>query len=257
MALADAGANMGQVKAACLGLSGVGRPEDEAAVRPLLDFLAPAPIHLVSDGLITLAGAFDGRPGVIVIGGTGSLVLGANAAGEVMRAGGWGWILGDEGSGFFIGRQAVMAALAAWDETGPETLLAERITAAWGLERIVQVVPMVYADLHSSKTRLASLAPVVIRAAADGDPVAQAILRQAGADLGQRAAAVLFRLGLMVEAEPPRVAYTGGILSGSAVVRETLRATLEESAPGTLLVPCEKSPVEGAVRLALDHLDRT
>lgn len=255
-AMARASVDASQVKAACLGLSGVGRPEDEAAVRPLLDFLAPAPIRLVSDGRITLAGAFDGRPGVIVIGGTGSLVLGTNAAGDVTRAGGWGWILGDEGSGFFIGRQAVMAALAAWDMTGPETILQERILVAWGLEVITQVVPLVYGDLHAGKTRLASLAPVVLQAAADGDGVAQAILQQAGSDLGHQAAAVLFRLGLVNQAQPPRVAYTGGVLTGIDTVREALQATLRERVPGALLVPCEKSPVEGAVRLALDHLDQ-
>lgn len=258
-ALAAAARTTADVAAACLGLAGAGRPEDQAVIRSLLTFLEPAPIQIISDGRIALAGAFDGRPGAIVIAGTGSLVLGINGAGQMVRAGGWGWILGDEGSGFFLGRSALTAALAELDETGPRTLLRSRICHAWGLERLEQVVQRVYANPLTAKAEVAALAPVVMTAAAEGDAVATGLLEQAGRDLAVQAAAVLRRMG-MTEADqegtPPMVAVTGGVLAPGSGVLEALRLGLMERVPAARVVECRGTPAQGAIRLALDMIPK-
>ncbi|MDB4893831.1 MAG: hypothetical protein JWN15_93, partial [Firmicutes bacterium] len=112
-ALGVAGADLADVEAVCAGLAGVGRPEDHAVMTAALPFAAPVKLRVVPDAHIALAGALGGQPGAVVISGTGSIAYGIDAGGRTARAGGWGWLLGDEGSGSDIGKRAIMAALAA------------------------------------------------------------------------------------------------------------------------------------------------
>jgi N-acetylglucosamine kinase-like BadF-type ATPase len=249
-ALGQAGQTRSAVAAAVAGLAGVGRPEDQAAMRGALAGFAPAALEVVPDARIALAGALGGQPGVVVISGTGSIAYGLDAGGRTVRAGGWGWILGDEGSGYYIGRSAVSAALAALDGTGEQTVLSERIQRAWNLERLDLAVRRVYADLPAAKADMAALVPLVLEVAGQGDAVAAGILRKAGADLAGVAAAVLRRLALPDACER-LVAVTGGVLTGSAAVREAMRAHLTALVPGARLMESLQSPAEGAVRMAL------
>lgn len=249
-ALARAGLALADVDAAVAGLAGVGRPEDQAAMRRALAAgFATAALAVVPDARIALEGALGGAPGAIVISGTGSIAYGLDAQGQTVRAGGWGWILGDEGSGYDIGRRAVAAALAAGDGTGSPTVLQERVCSAWGLERIDLAIRRVYADLPAAKADMAALVPLVMAAAAGGDEVAAAILRQAGEQLGALAAAVLRRLGLP-DGAAQLVAGTGGVFTGCAAVREAMAARLAALAPTASLIDPISSPAEGAVRLA-------
>lgn len=249
-ALAAAGAHMSDVVAVCAGLAGVGRPEDQAAMREALAFFRPAKLEVVPDARVALAGALAGQPGVVVISGTGSIAFGLDQAGKTHRAGGWGWILGDEGSGYQIGRQALVAALAAQDGTGPATVLTERISDTWKLERLDQAIRRVYADLPQAKADMAALAPLVMAAAADGDAAAKEILARAGHDLGTVAAAVLRRLALP-PGTPELVTIIGGVGNGSAVVRAALAERLAELAPGAQLIDAQEGPDRGAVRMAI------
>lgn len=249
LALAAANLTFDDVAAVCAGLAGAGRPEDKATLREAFDFFPPDTLQVVEDARIALAGALGGHPGAVVISGTGSIAFGVDADGNTVRAGGWGWVLGDEGSGFDIGRRALAAALAAADGTGPATSLGDRIATAWQLERLDQAIRRVYADVIQAKADLAALVPLVIAAAADGDPVAAALLEQAGRDLGVLAVAALRKLALPASAG--LVAVTGGVLSGCATVREAMAASLEDRLPGTRLIDAVESPAEGAVRMAL------
>lgn len=253
-ALEQAGRSVTEIAAACLGLAGAGRPEDQAVILALLTFMGPAPIQIVSDGRIALAGAFDGKPGVIVIAGTGSSVFGLGPQSRLLRAGGWGWLLGDEGSGYFLGRGALTAALAALDETGPSTDLGERICRFWGIDRLEQSLQRVHSDLHAARAELAALAPVVMEAAGQGDAIARSLVRQAGRDLALQAAAVLRRLGMTEEdknGNPPGVAVTGGVLSPGSEVLAAFRISLAERVPSARVVACQRSPAHGAIHLAL------
>lgn len=247
-ALQQAGLTLADVSAACFGLAGVGRPEDQAVMTEALSFMGTIPLQVVVDARIALAGALEEEPGAIVIAGTGSIAYGLDAAGETVRAGGWGWILGDEGGGCDIGRQAVKAALAALDGTGPQTSLTERIQTAWGLERIDQVVGQIYPDLTQAKGDLAALAPLVMAAAEEGDQVARRILTEAGQSLATLAATVLDRLALP---DPGRVALVGGILLGNQTVRTAMERALLQRRPGVRTAEAAGSPADGAVRMAL------
>ncbi|HYF90910.1 MAG TPA: BadF/BadG/BcrA/BcrD ATPase family protein [Symbiobacteriaceae bacterium] len=248
-ALAAAGAPLSSVVAACAGLAGVARPEDKPWRDCALAFLAPAKTLVVEDARIALEGALGGVPGVVVISGTGSIAMGLSPSGDLIRAGGWGWLLGDEGSGYAIGRQALNAALAALDGIGSPTTLGARIIGAWQLERMNQTINRVYQNLPQARVEIAGLVPVVMAAAAEGDAVASAILVRAGRDLGHIAAAVLGRLELPA-GTPRRVAVTGGVITGSAAVRGAMVTALSERVPEATVSDCLRSPAEGAVAMA-------
>lgn len=253
-ALSSAGRSEADVAAVCAGLAGAGRPENRAVALEMLTFLAPARIQVVTDAQIALAGALAGEPGVIIIAGTGSIAFGANATGETARAGGWGWILGDEGGGYDIGRRALVASLAAVDGSAPETDLGAHICTAWGLDRLEQVIIRVHSNVPASRGEIAALAPMVMKVAGAGDPVASAILREAGRALGLLAVTVLRRLG-MSGGEPsgpaPLLSTAGGILTTSPSVLESLQQFVAGQVPASRFVPCRESPAQGAVRMAL------
>lgn len=253
-ALAAAGRTPEEVGAVCAGLAGAGQPriqeELSGAIAAALGLPASARVQVVNDGRVALAGALQGGPGVILIAGTGSIAYGLDDAGPLARAGGWGWMLGDEGSGFAIGRQALAAALCALDGAGPATVLGDRICAAWDLARLTDAIPRIYADPSAARTEIAALVPHVAQAAAEGDAVAEEILRQAGRDLAHLAAALIRRMTL----REPRVATTGGVLEGVATVREALAQRLAELMPAARVVESAGSPASGAVLMALELL---
>lgn len=253
-ALQAAGRTPDDVRAVCAGLAGAGQREmQETLARALAAALAlPAgvPVQVVSDARVALAGALQGRPGAILIAGTGSIAYGLDDSGKLHRAGGWGWILGDEGSGFTIGRQALSAGLAALDGTGPATVLGDRICAAWKLRQLSEAVPRVYTDPSAARTEIAALVPLVVQAVGEGDAVAAEILARAGRDLAHLAAALLRRMALA----EPLVATTGGVLNGVAAVRDELIRRLAELMPGARVVESAASPAAGAVLMAREML---
>lgn len=245
-ALAEAGRSMSDVAAVCVGLAGAGRPKEQAEVRAALSFPPAARVQVVPDARIALAGALGGRPGVIVIAGTGSIAFGLNSKGETLRAGGWGWLLGDQGSGLDLGRSALKAALAALDGTGRETVLRKRVCSALGIASPDQAVPKIYADVAAARGLMASLAPLVTEAAEEGDAVALEILSEAGRSLAHLAAAVLRRLD--VSGAP--VAGVGGVFTNCRHLQEAFAAAVAQEAPGSRVIRPLGSPAEGAVLLA-------
>jgi glucosamine kinase len=249
-ALAAAGVRLSDVRAACAGLAGVGRPEDLPVAHAMLAFLAPAPTTIVGDAHIALAGALAGEPGVVVISGTGSIALGISSSGQLFRAGGWGWLLGDEGSGFDIGRRALQGALAALDDPSITTELGHRICEAWGLARLDQAIRRIHGDLTAARPDIAALVPLVCAAADSGDAIAQTILAQAGRELGHLAHIVLGRLALPLD-QPQLVAVTGGVATAATPVRLAMRSYLAEHAPRALLFDARRDPAQGAVLMAL------
>src|SRR6476646_8141875 len=116
--------------AICLGIAGVDRENDERTVRAIMRRIGyKARVLVVNDALIALVAGAEDSPGIVVIAGTGSIVYGRNGAGEAARAGGWGHMIGDEGSGYWIGREALAAVMRAADGRGPESGLAGEILA--------------------------------------------------------------------------------------------------------------------------------
>ena len=191
-------------RAACFGMSG--GPQDKAA---LLGQLLEAD-HLVvtHDALIALSGAMAGGPGLIVIAGTGSISFGRNQQGETARAGGWGYIFGDEGGGFDIVRQSLRAILREHEGWGPRTALTPALLEAAGAAEANNLLHRFY-TAEWPRSRVAELAKLVNRIAEEGDPIAREILETAAQQLAMLSASV--RRQLWKEGDPVEVSYIGGV----------------------------------------------
>lgn len=247
-ALARAGADPEQVGAVCYGLAGAARPADHAALAPLAELVPGARWRLTHDAAIALAGATGGTPGCVIIAGTGAIAYGEDAAGRSARAGGWGWLADDLGSGFDLGRRAVMAVLQAYDGRGPATALTGRVLAHWALGEPAELIGKLYRP-PIERPELAALARVVVQAAADGDAVARGIMAAGGRALADMAAAVLRRLDLA--AAPAPVATAGGLFGGAGEwLLGPLRDGLGAQAPLARVQAPLADAASGAVLLA-------
>jgi N-acetylglucosamine kinase-like BadF-type ATPase len=227
---------------ACFGMSG--GPEDKEAI---LAALIPADRLIVThDAAVALFGAAETGQGIVTIAGTGSIAFGRNAAGQTARAGGWGYVFGDEGGGFDIVRQALRAALRMEDGWGPPTSLRQALLDATGQASANRVLHLFYTP-DWPRARAASLASMVDSAAAEGDPVALRILESAAQELALLAAAV--RAQLWRPGEPVAVAYIGGVFAGKRLL-ERYRMLVEFEAGNCCAAPL-RGPAEGALLEAL------
>jgi N-acetylglucosamine kinase-like BadF-type ATPase len=203
---------------------------------------------VVNDALpVLVAGSPDGW-GVALISGTGSLAFGRTRDGGSARAGGWGHLFGDEGSGYSIALAGLRAAAKSADGRGPETDLVGALLERLSLQRPEELIPRVY-PMASERAMIASLAEVVVATADRGDAVAEQILGHAAYELAAMVGAVTRRLGLHPGTYP--LALAGGVLLGSEKLVDRLRAHLRtaEAQPATFSRVSE--PVLGAVILAL------
>jgi N-acetylglucosamine kinase-like BadF-type ATPase len=239
-ACAQAGLDASAVRfaAACFGMSG--GPEDK---QEILREILPADVVVVTDdAVIALAGATAGEPGIVTIAGTGSIAFGRNVAGRTARAGGWGYIFGDEGSGFDIARQALRAALRAEEGWGPPTALVRMLMDATGSADANSALHCFYTP-DWPRSRVATLASLVDEAAMSGDAVARDILHNAAQQLAVLTAAV--RRQLWEPGEPARVAWIGGVFR-SRMLLERYRS-LVELEEGNRTGPPQYDPAAGAL----------
>jgi N-acetylglucosamine kinase-like BadF-type ATPase len=228
-------------RAACLGMSG--GPDDKAAL--LSELIDTEHLVVTHDAAIALAGATSGEPGIITIAGTGSMAFGKNARGETARAGGWGYIFGDEGGAFDVVRQALRAVLREHEGWGARTALTPALLEASGAPDADAMLHLFYTP-EWPRWRVAGLATTVHRIAEEGDPAAREVLQRGAQQLALLAASV--RRQLWVEGEAVRATWTGGLFnSGIVLERFRMLAGLEDN------VSCEPprhGPAVGALLLA-------
>jgi N-acetylglucosamine kinase len=224
-ALQAAGLTEATFASACLGLSG-GPADKEALVRELV---TAEQYRFTNDAVIALLGATGGAPGVIAIAGTGSIAYGRNSAGQTARAGGWGYVFGDEGGAFDLVRQAVRAALRHEEGWGHPTALREALLEATGAHDVNDLLHRFYTPEYP-RSRVASYATLVDEAARNGDTAARDILHAAAQALATFVAAV--RRQLFHRGEPAHISYIGGVFR-SEILRErfTMLAQLESDCP--------------------------
>ena len=148
-----------------------------------------------NDAIIALAGGTMGKPGIVVIAGTGSIAFGVNEEGKRARSGGWGYVLGDEGSAYYIGLKALNSVTRAEDGRGQPTLLSQAIFDHFSIDSVDGLVRLAYID-GFDRIDGADLSVIVAEAAEEGDETALRILWQAGAELGIAASAVAKALGM-------------------------------------------------------------
>ena len=243
---ASAAANIdpASISQTCIGVAGAGRDDIAEKVQRLIAEIVGGRILVVGDMEITLPGAFGDGPGVIVIAGTGSISYGRNALGQTARAGGWGFSISDEGSGHWIGKRAITAAMRARDE-GLSGILLDNLLKAFALG---SADGLVLAANASPPPDFAKLFPPVLDAAQAGDGIANFVLIQAGAELVDLARIVIARLFTEKEAVP--VAMSGGVFHNSPQVRETFISGLNALRAGVTVNANVIDPVEGALALA-------
>jgi glucosamine kinase len=245
-ACAAAGINPQQIAGTCVGGSGAGHPELAAMVKRALAEILPAPIDVVGDMQTALEAAFDTGPGVIVNAGTGSFAYGRNGEGKTMRAGGWGFAIGDEGSAQWIGRSAVNVLLRASDRIDgiPETPLAKALFKAWGVSSLSDLAR---AANSIPPPNFAALSPAVF---ASDDDAATQVLTAAGRELSAIAGVVMGRLFAKDHDAAVPVAMTGGVFRHASRVREAFYNELRRIEPRAEINPQVVDPVEGALRIA-------
>jgi N-acetylglucosamine kinase-like BadF-type ATPase len=217
-----------------------GGPDDKEDL--LTEIFAARRMIVTHDGAIALAGATAGDPGIVMIAGTGSLAFGRNAEGKSARAGGWGYVFGDEGAGFDIVRQALRASLRFEEGWGPPTALHRALIQATGATSASDVQHRFY-TLEYPRPRIASLSKLVDQAADEGDQVATDILHSAAQHLAAFSAAV--RRQLWNRGEAVRISYVGGVFRSPRVL-ERFRM-LVEMADGVRCHAPEFGPAAGAL----------
>lgn len=232
------------IRRTCMGVAGAARPGISDRVRRMVAQMVSGDIEVVGDMVVAMEAAFGEGAGVIVIAGTGSIAYGRNWRDETARAGGWGFAVSDEGSGHWIGRCAVAAALRARDEGEIATLLG-KLLEPWQLSDHEQLV---LAANAIPSPDFAGLFPVVLSAAESGDAIAGAVLTQAGNELAGLARIVARRIFQEDNAVP--VAMSGGVFANSALVRESFYDRLRSEYSGAALNPTVAEPVRGALELA-------
>lgn len=241
-ALGCAQKGMSQVGVSCIALAGTGRPEDSAKAYSLLEpIFAGTSLFVVEDTYAALAAAHQGQDGIIVIAGTGSNCLGVKQ-GVYHRAGGWGALLGDEGSAHSIARKGLLACLRAYDRRGAQTCLTGMFTEELKLDSLPDLI-RVTRDME--RPCLAALSRTVFQAAEQGDSVALSILVQEASELVDMVKAVANCLDL----QEIRVGTVGGCFS-NPIYFETFRGNLLEVFPEALVTPCTTNPSYGAAILA-------
>jgi N-acetylglucosamine kinase-like BadF-type ATPase len=243
-ACSGAGIPSSQLARSCYGLSGAADPHAAENARRLLASLVGGEVEIATDVAIALEAAFPGDSGAIVIAGTGSIAYGRNERGEVVRAGGWGPLVSDEGSGEWIGRAAVAFALRAHD-AGETTSFLPAIMNTWHLATYEDVVRFVGSQPPPD---FAALFPHVAEHA-ERDDLARGILLRAAGELAEICHIVLRRLWPHEKASA-EVAMCGGVFRNSALVRQAFTDVVRSRRPHVRVALCEREPVEGALALA-------
>lgn len=242
------GVSRAQISVVAIGSASVDYDGSGAApiAKSLERLLPSARILVKADALIALEGALGGEPGVVIVCGTGSIVLGRDVNGSVVKIGGWGPMMGDEASAQWVGREALRRAAQAADRTGPPTRLVQRLVSHYKLNSFDRIIDVVY-QRRMSPAELGALAPIVSATAREGDLVAREIFHDGAQALASQAARAAERLKL----RPIRISYQGSMFATGPLLLNPLRATLHRLAPQAKFVAPASSPLAGAFLLAL------
>jgi N-acetylglucosamine kinase-like BadF-type ATPase len=252
----DAGCAVSDIRSSVVGLAGARSTELKERIAADLAALfthegsKPLRVNIETDARIALEGAFDGGPGVVIIAGTGSVVIAKANNGEIISVGGWGRILGDEGSGYAIGREALRAITLMYDRRGEQTALKAIVEEKFGWTAREDLVNAVYQENFD----IASIAPIVMDAAINHDLTSQRILQNAAAQMVDQLRSVVMHMGLLRKVP---VCLCGGMLEESTVYSSVLQIKIMKSLPQVDIRKPVQSPVHGAVCMAIERIRKT
>lgn len=245
----QAGVSKLDVAAATLGLAGVRRADLKQRVKQ--SFVLQTKIRrteVVTDAEIALFATTLGKPGIVVIAGTGSVCLGKNEMGEMAIAGGWGPLAGDEGGGVGIARMALQAVAKASDGRGIPTQLSQRAAEYFRASGPENLIVAIYSP-QVDNTRIAGFARDVVEAAKAGDAVASEIIEESGVELGLAACAVIEKLGLKRKKIP--VGMVGSIFKAGELLEVPMLRTIRTIAPKAYLTEPKMPPATAAALMAM------
>jgi N-acetylglucosamine kinase-like BadF-type ATPase len=244
-ALFSAGVSAASVEGVCAGVAGGSSPEIASRITQILSGILPgASVQVVGDTVIALEADFPGRAGLVCISGTGSIAFGRNERAERARAGGWGRLVSDEGSGSWIGQRALSQCLRALD-MGRSTNLIAGIMEHWRIVTREQLVQRCHRD---QLPNFAELFPVVLAAGEAGDPLACEILAEAGTELARIAQIVLRRL--WAGRSSAEIAITGGVFTNCPRIRQVFTNVIRSDRPEVSVRLSQREPCLGALYLA-------
>lgn len=250
-AFADAELSRVTVASACLALAGAGRHVEQQRIRSWADQCQlTSKLTVVDDALPVLYAVSSDGIGIALIAGTGSLALGQNTNGDRARCGGWGSLLGDEGSGYQISLAALRAAVRADDGRGPSTQLLERLLDRHAIPSASELIPILHAE-PNNRIMVASLAPLVFDVAGSGDPVATQIIDQASTDLAEMVKTLIDRLDMPTQ--PCSLAGTGSVLIHQHAFTQSIRDKLAEAGIETNYLAIPES-VAGTLVIAMGSM---
>jgi N-acetylglucosamine kinase-like BadF-type ATPase len=236
-----------RITAACLGMTGGSKAMEEVC----LPVVPTDCLVFGMDTRIALYSVTFGRPGAVVIAGTGAASYGLNAKGETATAGGWGYLMGDEGSGYWIAVRALNACCRAHDGIAPPTQILPLLLQHLEVSGLKPIHKRIYSGAMS-RPDIAALAEIVGRAAAQGDAPARRILRDAGKELALAVNAVLLKLRM--ERGPVTVGTVGGVFRSGRLVLRTFREVVKRAAPEATITPACVPSAVGAVLMALEEI---
>lgn len=230
-----------------LGAAGMSNPETPEKMRVCLNHagFSDTPVYMVSDAEMALFGAVGSEAGAIVISGTGSVCLGKNSLGKMYQTGGWGHLLGDEGSGYAIGRDILCAVLKQLDGRGGKTVLTGLAGREKKLCCIADIIRYAYGE-GNSKKKIAAVAPLLVPAIEEGDKIAEEIARKASGDLFQMTEIVIKRL----ELSGSRIVFAGGILEHIPAVADAFERRIREKFPELKIQFSKGDALDGALHAA-------
>jgi N-acetylglucosamine kinase-like BadF-type ATPase len=236
------------IVSAQLGLAGVRREDLRYLIRNRFrETLRIRKVEVTTDAEIALYAATEGKEGLVIIAGTGSICMGRNAKGEMTSAGGWGPLAGDEGGGAGIARRALQAIAKSSDGRGKPTKLADYAVDYFRAGRLEDLSVAIYAP-QVDNARIAGFAQFVSQAAAENDEVAAEILAEAGRELGLAASAVIKKLKLQRRKFP--IGKVGSVFKSGELITQPLLAKVQEIAPKAFMSETNKTPAFAAALMA-------
>jgi len=253
---ASAGCTPQSLRATVIGLAGAGRPEDKKKIANGVRKFASSKgvklknLSIESDARVALEGAFKGGPGIVIIAGTGSIVFGKDVIGNIHRAGGWGRTLGDEGSGYAIGREGLRAVCREYDQRSDAGIMSKMIAKRLKLRTPSDIITAV----HKSDFEIASVAPIVFAAADKGDSAALRIVQQAANELSELLRTLLTRYDQGEDRSPGQkilLSFLGGVLGNETPLAHSLWRQITKSFAAIEIIRPLCPPEDGAVLMAL------
>lgn len=245
-----AGVTLRDCRYLCIGTAGAGRSEEQKQLENMLRAAGYCGRLLVTDDAKTVLRVGVGREGMILIAGTGSICLGCTADGKAARAGGWGHIIGDEGSGYAAAVRVCKAVMQAYDGRGPKTALTGLLMQRLGLVEEEQLIPYIYRQ-GNGKKELASLSELLKPAMESGDAAAHSIILETADELLGHVRAVSARLDL----GDCLLVTSGGFINNNLSLREAFLSLIKQRMPSVQVQKLKGDSADGAVLLAMDQLN--